>query len=198
MKKIVVLMALLLMGVTASANAANYWTVGTIDDFSYYNEFVFGTGPAIIENFNNAQINTPGLSIHGFGVDQGVFQLGYYQNVVDDATGSYTVFTYAYGMHGFGGWFDLANPGGPGSSIDVYVGTDFVVNIPNTFAGEFLGFFSDTPFSAVTFVDGGLPGQETYQVVDLSICPVPLPGSLLLLGSGILGLVGIGIRRKSA
>jgi len=28
--------------------------------------------------------------------------------------------------------------------------------------------------------------------------PVPIPGSLLLLGSGILALVGIGIRRKSA
>jgi hypothetical protein len=28
--------------------------------------------------------------------------------------------------------------------------------------------------------------------------PTPIPGSLLLLGSGILGLVGIGFRRKSA
>ena len=198
MKKIAVLSVfMLLMGVAASANAANYFTVNTIDDFNYYNEFVFKTGTAIIENFNDAQINVPGLSITAFGVDQGVFQLGYYQNVVDDATGSYQVYSYNY-MNGFGGWFDLANPGGPGSSIDVYVGADFVVNIPNTSAGEFLGFFSDTPFSAVTFKEGPGSGQETYQVVDLAICPAPIPGSLLLLGTGFLGLVGIGIRRKSS
>ena len=30
------------------------------------------------------------------------------------------------------------------------------------------------------------------------VVPTPIPGSLVLLGSGILGIVGIGIRRKSA
>jgi hypothetical protein len=31
-----------------------------------------------------------------------------------------------------------------------------------------------------------------------NVCPAPIPGSLMLLGSGILGLVGVGIRRKSS
>lgn len=31
-----------------------------------------------------------------------------------------------------------------------------------------------------------------------NISPAPIPGSLLLLGSGILGIVGVGLRRKSA
>jgi hypothetical protein len=34
--------------------------------------------------------------------------------------------------------------------------------------------------------------------VDLPFTNAPLPGSLLLLGSGILGMMGIGIRRKSS
>jgi hypothetical protein len=34
--------------------------------------------------------------------------------------------------------------------------------------------------------------------VDVNFCPAPIPGSLLLLGSGILGMMGIGIRRKFA
>ena len=33
-------------------------------------------------------------------------------------------------------------------------------------------------------------------VLDTQCVPTPIPGSLLLLGSGVLGLVGIGIRRK--
>ena len=65
MKKIViVLMAVLLMGLAASANAADYWTVDTIDEFDYYNEFeVYGTGKALIENFEGGQLNLPGLTI---------------------------------------------------------------------------------------------------------------------------------------
>jgi len=204
-RKFVLIMAALALLVTGTAVAnATTFVVTSIDEFNYYNQYVYGTGPAIIENFNNSQINTPGLSIAAFGVDQGVFQLGYYQNVADDATNSYQVVTYAPGLNGFGGWFDLFNPGGPGSSINVYVGTDpttgtFVGTIANTFAGEFWGFFSDTPFASVTLGDAGLivGAQETYQIVDMALCTVvPLPPSAFLLGSGLLGLVGLRFRRK--
>lgn len=45
----------------------------------------------------------------------------------------------------------------------------------------------------------GLPGTCNFvldQLVFDSICVVPLPGSLLLLGSGIMGLLTIGWRRR--
>jgi len=202
MKKITLLaLVLLLVGLVAGVKAADYFTVGSIDDFNFYNEEVYKTGQAIVENFNNDKINTPGLTITEVG-GAGTFKLGYYENIVDKdvnlPAGRYQVYNYAGGMNGFGGWFDLAGPGGPGSSIDVYVGATFVGNIPNTYAGQFWGFFSNIgPFTSVTFVEGPGSAQETYQVVDLAICPaVPVPASLLLLGSGVLGLVGIGIRRK--
>ena len=196
MKKITVLtMVVLLMGMVAAANAANFWTVGTIDEFNYYNVEYSGT-TAIVENFNGGQLNTPGLSIDDGLVYAGIYQLGYYQNIVDKDTTPASEQTFKYtSMHGFGGWFDLANVNGQGCSIDVYVGATLVGNIPNTFTGQFWGVFSGTPFNAVIFKDGGLPGQETYQIVDLAICPAPLPGALLLVGSGLLGMVGL--RRRS-
>jgi hypothetical protein len=44
-------------------------------------------------------------------------------------------------------------------------------------------------------VDGG----AGIVIDDLTYChPAPIPGSLLLLGSGILGLVGVGRRKKSS
>lgn len=47
-----------------------------------------------------------------------------------------------------------------------------------------------------------LGGDCFWQVDQLCVAtqcvPAPIPGSMLLLGSGILGLVGVGIRRKSA
>jgi hypothetical protein len=201
MKKITVFsMVLLLMGMVAAANAS-YWLVSDIDTFNFYNQLYSGTD-AIVENFNNNKINNPDITITAFGVDQGVLQLGYYQNVVDDATNSYQVVGYAKGMHGFGGWFDLAGPGGPGSSIDVFIsGYGVVGTIPSSYAGQFWGVFSDTVFTSVTLQDAMLisGAQETYQMVDMAICPqVPIPPSAFLLGSGLLGVGLLRFRRKNA
>lgn len=195
MKRIAVLSVLMLMLGLAGVAQASFWDVDTIDDFAYYNLQLSGTNP-IIENFENDQINTPGLSVSATGVDQGIFTLGYYQNVVDDATGSTQTFTYTTALNGFGGWFDLANPGGAGCSIDVLFDGVFVFNIPNTAVGEFFGYFSDTPFTTITLIDGGGSGQETYQIVDMALCPVPVPPSALLLGSCLMGLVGFRLRKK--
>ena len=195
-------LALLVMGMVAVANASTT-IVTTIDEFANEN-YIFNQTAPIIENFENDQINTPGLTITSVGVDNAVLTLGYYQNIVEPTLPSYQVVSYTpNALHGFGGWFDLNNPGGPGTGIDVYVGTginpaNFVGTITNDYAGEFWGFYSDTLFNTVTLAADGQSGvQETYQIVDMALCSnIPIPPSAILLGSGLLGLVGFRFRRK--
>jgi len=196
MKKIAILsIFVLLMGFGASAQAATYIPVASYSDFT-----ALFPSP-LVENFEDATL-LPGLKITEVGYP-GVIQNGVYQNIVDDATvpPSYQTFGYASGMKAFGAWLDLANPGGPGSSIDIYADGVFVMNVPNTAAGQFYGFYSpDAIFTKVAFLDAGtiLGAQETYQAVDLALvpAPVPIPGAAYLLGSGLLGLLGLR-RRKS-
>ena len=44
----------------------------------------------------------------------------------------------------------------------------------------------------ITFLGGGATGHLT----SLTLAPVPLPGALLLFGSSLLGLAGLGLRRR--
>jgi hypothetical protein len=54
------------------------------------------------------------------------------------------------------------------------------------------------PFTSITLTatDGG--GAETLAIGNLASTPVPLPGALWLLGSGLLGLGGVGVARRGA
>jgi hypothetical protein len=66
---------------------------------------------------------------------------------------------------------------------------------PNQATGEFVGFNSTVGFTSVTLA---APGGFAYTLDDLAYgggTTTPEPGSLILLGSGALGLAGV-LRRK--
>ena len=58
---------------------------------------------------------------------------------------------------------------------------------PGSSTGQFVGFISDTPFSAVTIA---APGGFTYTLDDLNFVPVAVPGPapLILVGAGLAGV----------
>jgi len=191
MKKIIFLafVAILALGFVSSANAA----------FTTYNNqisFITGAGGGVItENFDDTTL-IPGLSIAEYN-GAGSIHDGVYENICNASYNRYQVYTFATGMTAFGAWLDLYNPGGPGSEIAIYINdtNTYVGTIPNSSNGDFFGFVNDTVFYGVRFQDALNPVgiQETYYNVDLSLkpAPVPIPGALLLLGPGLLGLVGL-------
>lgn len=200
MKKILV-MSVLLFSVFFVTGAQAY-TIAVTNDLDLMASY--GT-PLLTENFEDLTM-MPGFSIIEEG-GAGTISNGRYTNIVDKDVPRYQIFQYLPGMTSFGGFLDLASyygAGGPGSELDMFVndgGTwQFVQTVPNTAAGQFYGFVvtGGGPFTQVMFADHGDPYgiQETYYTIDMSLHPTPIPGAILLLGSGLVGLAGIRRRMK--
>jgi len=196
MKKIAVVSVFLfvVMGFAGGVQALT-WNTHT-NYVSWLN--AIDTNNLVSENFEDATLE-PGMSITEVG-GAGAIHYGVYENIVDKDANRFQVFNMAPAMYAWGAWLDLKNPGGAGTSIDVYINdtNQLVFNVPNTVEGAFVGFVvTDGSFTGVRFEDGlGSGIQETYYSVDMAFArnPVPIPAAFWLLGSGLLGLVGL--RRK--
>jgi hypothetical protein len=69
-----------------------------------------------------------------------------------------TTWIFADAIIGYGGNWDPAGPGGPGTNIQLYLdGTPVSPEIPNSFAGNFFGVVSTVPFNQVLVSAGTYP-----------------------------------------
>ncbi len=199
--KITFLMILVLGLAFSQAQAATIYLANQSQAF--VNDF----SPITVENFED-QILNPGLTITsgwGGGTYNGVTYSG--GSIVDGAwfdqvgSSSSTTFAHTAGFRAFGGFFNLAEPGGPGSNIAVTAidfnnNSTYIGEIANTYVGGFWGFALDdkSKFEKVVFSKGTGTGVETYFSVDLRYA-VPEPTTMVLFGLGLIGIAGIG-RKK--
>jgi len=93
---------------------------------------------------------------------------------------------------------DYSDLGGTPFTVTLSSGDSFVLNTPLNpgYDTGFVGFVSDAPITSVTFADNG----SGFDVINFSESsrptPVPEPGTLALITTGLLGTALLGRRRR--
>lgn len=195
----------------------------TFTAYTSYNSWANATSgwshyPYLATPINESQ--NPGTSVITdagmFGAPRGVF-IGLYDQVwtdrVTETFGETTTWWITNtNLQAFGGYWDFS-PGGHGQGLTLTIsllskGSTHVFDIcgepgcgvpgevyyvPD---GTWFGIVADSPFDAMTITADHQPGvAETFDLAGLDLARVPEPGTLLLLGTGILGLAST-VRRK--
>lgn len=155
------------------------------------------SGPYQVEDFNDFVL-IPGLSFTS--TSDGEIESGYFYDRPTPYNGG-TTWSFSETIFSFGGDWDLSGPGGEGRGLLLTMSdgsSTFVAPEISRTTNGFWGFTSDTGFTSLTVSAGSQNGSaETHHFDNMvyGAAPVPEPATMLLFGTGLVGLV-IGARRK--
>lgn len=164
-------------------------------------------GTSFVEDFDDTNLHANITAITGGDISVAPTNAGWasgnvFHAVADPANPPTSqTFTFDFAMNALGGLWDLAGPGGPGTSLTLGLvggGTQLYENFfANSLAGTFQGFISTTYFNSITLTAGTGCCRETYELDDLqfSATAVPEPETYAMLLAG-LGLLGFLARRR--
>jgi hypothetical protein len=156
------------------------------------------------EDFNDRKLN-PGLNY--IGSESAKVSNGYFHDSLKSTSANAPMTTWYFdtaitgNLIAFGGDWDLGGPGGSGNSLKVYVNSldnqDVYTYIGYLSSGmegfAFWGFIldpADPRFSSVRLVGGLGDNQQAYKLDNMVYSHAPLPGTVWMLGGGLLGLLG--------
>jgi len=203
-------MAICLMANPAAAVLVNSLPGGTVIPMPTLEYFGPGPqvfGPGITWSSTNA-LNQGG-SVFGFTGGYGFSGNGFWDSNIGpmagvndsfDVYGNTDIMTFAFStpVFGIGGFMNYVPNGSTPTVIAVYDSSLTLIESFNltfltgggTNTGYFYGFLENSPIiSYFTLTDNYIG------ITDLTVAPIPEPATMLLLGSGLIGLVGYG-RKK--
>ncbi len=209
--------ALVLIGTQAGATVVTSWTGGTLQIPPTINYFgpgpqTFGVGNVV---WSSTNATNQGGSVFGYTNGYGFINNGFWDAAVgpmigvNDSFDVYGVtdtmtFAFASPLQSVGAFFNYVPGGSTPTTIAVYDASHTLIesyNLTWNFngtcpldCGQLLGFAESTAnISYLTLTDNYVALVDL--TTDFNTSTTPEPSSLLLLGSGVLGLTGV-IRRK--